>query len=483
MRVAIIHYHLRPGGVTRVIENAVRGIGQAAKAVVLAAGEYTNGKIPHRVRVEALGYSEKPDILRAEAFSKELEEAACAALDGTPDLWHIHNPALGKNPLLAAALPFLLRNGARLLLQTHDFAEDGRPALYANQIKMLGGPEGYAASAWPSAPQVHYAVLNGRDLGILRQAGIAEQQCHLLPNAVEVAEFSQATDAPPVLEAPFLLYPTRGIRRKNLGELALLAAGLLRSGSHLQLATSLSPANPLWRSIHDDWVSFSADHRLPIAFAVGERQAASFSQLIHCCETLISTSITEGFGLAYLEPFLFGKEIVGRDLPDITRDFKESGLDMSNLYSRPGVRLSDDEQNKWRASIGEQLQRVYQAYGRTPPEGAVDASIASATVEGLVDFGRLDEPLQRVVISRLLDSPNPAKILPEFPDLSPREPYLLQANRDVVKSRYSAQACGQTLLGTYRSVLASPHADPAAHNAGHILDAFLHPETFNLLKT
>ena len=36
---------------------------------------------------------------------------------------------------------------------------------------------------------------------------------------------------------------------------------------------------------------------------------------------LVTTSVAEGFGLAFLEPWLFGKGLLGRNLPEITVDF------------------------------------------------------------------------------------------------------------------------------------------------------------------
>lgn len=482
MRVAIIHYHLRPGGVTRVIENTLAGLAGEAETVVLASGDYDGRQIPIWKQIELLAYNDQPELSKASELADSLDRAAREALGGTPDLWHIHNLALGKNPLLAAAVSVLLGKGARLLLQTHDFAEDGRPGLYASQLTALGGIEAYTAAAWPSAPQVHYAVLNSRDAAILREAGIPASRCHLLPNSIHVPETSESC-SDVVMTRPYLLYPTRGIRRKNLGELVLLAAALKASGSPLHLATTMAPANPLWQDIHQDWVHFAESHRLPVAFAVGQRPGASFPQLVRCADALITTSITEGFGLAYLEPFLLGKDILGRDLPDITGDFKEQGLDLSRLYPAMPVRLAQEEIRVWKASTEKAMRRAYAAYGRKLPAGAVQSAIDSATRDDLADFGRLDESLQRTVIARLIETGKAQSVLSRLPELKPRTAGAIDANRNVVTRHYSVQASARQLLVAYRAILESPIKDAGSHDASRILDAFLDPKTFNLLKT
>ncbi len=55
--------------------------------------------------------------------------------------------------------------------------------------------------------------------------------------------------------------------------------------------------------------------------------------MIAKADALITTSVAEGFGLAFLEPWLASKPLVGRNLPEITADFAEHGLDLSALYN------------------------------------------------------------------------------------------------------------------------------------------------------
>ena len=58
-------------------------------------------------------------------------------------------------------------------------------------------------------------------------------------------------------------------------------------------------------------------------FLNSSRQAAS----------IINVSVAEGFGLGFLEPWSFGKSLCGRNIPDITSDFTQLGVNLENLYS------------------------------------------------------------------------------------------------------------------------------------------------------
>ena len=155
-------------------------------------------------------------LIRKILFTR-LKEAARDALGQTPDLWHIHNHSLGKNPFLTEAVALLAESGEKILLHPHDFAEDGRPG---NYLSLRSIPTGI-----PYRSHIHYAALNQRDRGFLaHMLKDCPSPVHLLANAVPPSTpFCQ-----PLTGIPFpsplktSLYPVRAVRRKNLGELAFL---------------------------------------------------------------------------------------------------------------------------------------------------------------------------------------------------------------------------------------------------------------------
>ena len=73
----------------------------------------------------------------------------------------------------------MAEEGERLLLQIHDFAEDGRPDNFT-VLRESSRP-------YPMADHVHYALLNSRDRQFLTRAGIPETQVHALPNPIAVS--------------------------------------------------------------------------------------------------------------------------------------------------------------------------------------------------------------------------------------------------------------------------------------------------------
>ena len=131
MSVAIVHYHLRRGGVTRVIEaqsQVLTGLG--IEHVVLSGTPHEGSqRLPVTV-LPALAYRRQVDGMTGSALADSLRKAAARALGEVPSLWHIHNPTLGKNNLFPSMIRELARTRDRLLFQFHDFAEDGRPGNY-----------------------------------------------------------------------------------------------------------------------------------------------------------------------------------------------------------------------------------------------------------------------------------------------------------------------------------------------------------------
>ena len=126
MKIALVHYHLQPGGVTRVIENTIEAWENFETGpdqyVVLSGRPYSGNKLQNVRVVEGLDYAEGSEAPLPILLKQKMEEAARSVLGKLPDVWHIHNHSLGKNAGLSGAVAELSKSGARLLLQPHDFA-------------------------------------------------------------------------------------------------------------------------------------------------------------------------------------------------------------------------------------------------------------------------------------------------------------------------------------------------------------------------
>ena len=85
MRVAIVHYHLEPGGVTRVIENTLDSFARTStppQFVVLSGREYPGDKINNVQIVEGLDYSSQLNAISPRLLKERMEQAAKAGLGG-----------------------------------------------------------------------------------------------------------------------------------------------------------------------------------------------------------------------------------------------------------------------------------------------------------------------------------------------------------------------------------------------------------------
>jgi glycosyltransferase involved in cell wall biosynthesis len=484
MRVAIVHYHLQTGGVTRIIQHAQRVLGERGVTLAVLSGEPPQGGWEGPVQVvQTLAYDERRPACEPGILAMDLQRAAWEALGGAPDIWHVHNHSLGKNTALPKALLRLAEDGQRLLLQIHDFPEDGRPEHYRRLLDRVGAHDVERLShiLYPRAGQVHYAVLNARDEEALAGAGCASGQLHRLPNPVWIEPQAGLPAAGRREDTRLWLYPTRAIRRKNLGEFLLWAA---RAGADDRYATTRGPENPAERPRYEDWVAFAQSLKLPVEFALGERWQGSLGALLRSAHALVTTSVAEGFGLAFLEPWLAGRPVVGRDLPEITHEFQAEGVDLDGLYTRLEVPMDWVGWETLEAKAREGLERMLGAYGRSPREEHVTRCLNTWVRDRHVDFGRLDEPLQQQVIRRVAGSQGagaelrPAR-LAQDQDWEGR----IQRNRAVVQEDYCLARYGERLLEIYAQVLESPEEPLEALSGQALLSRFLAPERLYLLRS
>lgn len=477
MKVACVHYHLRDGGVTRVIENALASLAGFGVDVLTLSGEaYGGSRIESTQVVPGLNYLDEPSPDGGAGLGARIWKAATDFFGQAPDVWHIHNHSLGKNADFLGALQWIANKGARILLQIHDFAEDGRPGNYALIRRSRTVSSDHSPPLYPTAPQIHYATLNARDHHILRQASMPTEQLHLLPNPVSAHGLD---DAPPI-ELPevekLILYPTRAIRRKNLGEL-LLHAACAEPGTHF--ATTLIPKNPQWLEIHRHWETLAKELKLPVRFGLGAEY--SFEGLMQRADALITTSVAEGFGLAFLEPFLLHKPLCGRNIDEITTDFSAKDISLDNLYSTLPVPEKLIDLSALTSAIEKSLQHIYFSYQIPIPRDATKRALQSMRAENFIDFGRLNEPFQSEVIRKAPWSPQLKEKVTE--SLQPTDPERIESNASAVVKNFGLPAYGTQLLAIYQKLTTAPQETIERVDAESVLELFLSPERLNLLRT
>jgi FMN phosphatase YigB (HAD superfamily) len=209
--------------------------------------------------------------------------------------------------------------------------------------------------------------------------------------------------------APILFAPVRGIRRKNLGELVFLSA-LAPQGT--RLAVSRAPLNPSALPVHDTWRKFAMRQQLPIGFDVVDRfspaagAGSDFETWTSHATHFITTSVSEGFGLPFLEAAAHGKPLIGRNLPHITAEHASHGIRSGNLYEQLLIPADWIDLTILRDHLHTTLERNFRCYRRPLSSRTCGATFDALIHDGWLDFGNLPEALQQGVIERMADLSN-----------------------------------------------------------------------------
>ena len=464
MKIAFLHYHLKTGGVTTVIRQQIQALEGACDTLALTGTLPGKDVSADMVHIPGLAYdSEGGNRSDPLETADAVWEAIRRKWPSGCDVLHVHNPTLAKNRNFLTILKALQKKGATLFLQIHDFSEDGRPGAYF--------PEPYPENC-------HYGVINSRDYRILSEAGLHSRGLHLLPNTVPSLP---ADRGPAVSGNQHLLYSVRAIRRKNIGE-AILLAQLLEDQP--PLCITLPPNSPGDYPAYESWKAFTARRKLPVVFDAGLK--TPFADLVHSSRFMITTSITEGFGFSFLEPWTAGKYLWGRKLPDVCMDFEANGIHLDHLYARIDVPLDwMDEtafQREWTSSFTAACRHFQCIPG---PRDALEG-YTHISQHRQIDLGLLSEPFQEQVLSKILKSDGArSKLLHINPQLYlPKQASAYQTrisrNRAAVQRHYNPEVYRENLLAVYNRVSKTPVSQ--AIQKAVLAHAFLKPDAFSLLK-
>ena len=449
MKIVLVHYHLRPGGVTQVVFHQASALREAGEEVLVLTGEAPPRSegwagIPTAV-VPGLHYDRyRPVELRpsrhdpAEKLARSIEDAIRSHWSGSSggaDIVHVHNPLIRKNSLLIGALKVLAKQ-LPLLLQNHDLAEDFRPDVYIGE-------------EYPG--DCHYGVINSRDYRFLLQAGLKPEGLHLLPNEVRKLAVT------PGLPKTRYLYPVRGIRRKNIGEALFLS---VFSGSAGTIAITQPPTTEQDMPIYRRWKETAAELELPVEFEAGlfPLETGSFADVMGSARAAITTSVKEGFGFSFLEPWTAGLAVAGRRIDYVCRDFEAAGVDLNHLYPELLIPAGYVEPAALREKTAEALSRVYAAFGLSLPSH-IQAELDRVYNRECFDFGIMDEEIQeRLIRLAVTDKTIRERIkgvnpfLETMPNLTV-DPAVVEANRQAVLRAYSREAILGTILEAYRKTI------------------------------
>jgi glycosyltransferase involved in cell wall biosynthesis len=426
MKIAILHYHLLPGGVTRIIGSQIRGlqtVNNKQEVRVLC------GKTPGKPELSGVPVWENPvfQYLKTDGMEINFQEEAeriiryiKAQAEGC--LLHCHNPNLGKNPALTLALYLLAEEGVEIVNHCHDFAED-RPG-NMDALERMFRQTGIARKRimYPDRPNYHFVVLNSFDRDRILKTKIPEERVHLLPNPVTLDNFDPLKEKHHLRgkiikklqlhkNRKICTYPVRAIKRKNLGELVLLAVLFEKT---FQFVITQPPKNPEEVAGYLRWKDFCQKHNLGIIFEAGD--IVNHEDLIGISDFCITTSAREGFGMVYLEPWLAGTPVSGRNLPVVTDDLRKVGLKFPGLYDM--IRIPFVERHPDFKDLGPDEQedcilRILQSYSDRE------------------ELSRLNPMLESL-----------------FTGITPG---LIEENRKIILNQFSVSQYGERLFALYKS--------------------------------
>ena len=251
----------------------------------------------------------------------------------------------------------------------------------------------------------------------------------------------------------FILYPVRCVRRKNVEEAIFFTCLLncLSDGNttkkkciiegKFHLLVSLKPESGDDARYADQLIEFVNKHRLPVSIGFNdivalerERDPQDRSKierygvgdLVRLADLVITTSVLEGFGFAYIEPWILDRAVIGRSIPFITPDFQAQGMKLGHLYT---VLLIDGQDFK---DIGKT---------KAAPEQALQDRLD--TILQLSDPDFVDTVIER--------NETPIKATLRLIDPHKRKK-IVAINKKVVQTVYSQSAIGKQIYKVITAV-------------------------------
>jgi hypothetical protein len=206
--------------------------------------------------------------------------------------------------------------------------------------------------------------------------------------------------------------------------------------------------------------------------------------MVSSAEAIVTTSMAEGFGLGYLEPWGFGKSLYGRNLPEITGDFPELGVNLDQLYNRLelDVGLLENKELLF-TRIEKALDKFFKDYGEELPQQATEEAKNSIVRDNLVDFGRLDESFQEELILSAIKSEETKKAIRQQCSLNPLPGSIIKANSEAIRDEFSMIAYGEKLIQIYQEIMQAKKGKVEYADGKNLLRQFLSPRSLNLLLT
>ncbi|MGM5483548.1 MAG: hypothetical protein ACQER9_01375 [Nanobdellota archaeon] len=300
---------------------------------------------------------------------------------------HCHNINLTKNTYLGRAIKLIslafqghddflkkrLKEKIKtkkisIILQIHDFAEEGRPGQQYLMNNCTGkyNPDFAKEIAYPVGKNITYCTINLRDKKILEKAGIKE--VFYFPNCIDceyltqkpfnkglkskIKEYAEKNDYIFEKKRKILLSPLKIIKRKNIIETILILELLNREEDKWQLLITLDAHSDEDKEYSNLIKDYIRENKTPAVIGFGysiispssersKKHLYNLRDLFSITNCIITTSVKEGFGMSYIEGWVSEIPVVARRIDYIFNDFEKMGINLNHCYNKINISNKD----------------------------------------------------------------------------------------------------------------------------------------------
>jgi glycosyltransferase involved in cell wall biosynthesis len=346
MKILFIHYSYKIDGVTRVVLNNIKGLATHSNELkFIVAGDAFEFPMSEEIDQRYIDWN-------AEDIFSQLQKISQDA-----DVIIIENPTIGIFPRATLAFKKFSENNPdkKIIYRIHDFVED-RPFLLDNFKKICGDLN----KIYPQSSNVSFLTLTSFDKKRLINKGV--QNVSVLPNSIIVSDFETDKERAFKLRKTFedngiinpeeiiLTYPVRVLRRKNIEEAILLTKLMNKESTQTY---RLIVTIPFEKDYENEIENLAKEYDVPCSIgktskylSFDKKEKYTIADLYLISDLVISTSVCEGFGLAFVEPWLAGTPVIGRKINSVTEDFENNGIDLTNLYDNSIFHNSKDSKER-----------------------------------------------------------------------------------------------------------------------------------------
>ena len=360
------------------------------------------------------------------------------------DVVMIENLGIGIQPYVTYAFflytEFIYTRGInkKFIYRCHDFVQQ-RPANFRNIKKFhhsrFGVVPHWHSILYPSYSNIKYVAINRYDRWRLLEHGIEEDNIYYIPNSIDpsiVPPDDQYKDLRKRIIEEENLDPS--VRFINCLSEVKLERNNCRLRQTYHLLVSLTPASGDDAVYAEKLAGFIKANKLPVTIGLNELISLdretdasdpsrlvkySIGDLYSVSDLVITTSVLEGFGFSYIEPWLVNRAVIGRSIPFLTPDFQAAGMKLGHLYS---ALIVDGHDFK---DIGSD---------KADPDRSLE--------ERLKKILKLNDP---AYLRRFIDR-NETAVIATCPLFDEEKRYtIIKVNKQVVKKSYSQETIGKQL--------------------------------------